>query len=152
VDVPPFYEYKDLVAVHHIIQGARPKKPNFAKTRGYTEELWEITTSCWDEVPTKRPAVDYVLDALGIAAEQWKSEHGALSILSPLDEAVGRVLISAKAPLGEDDAREVVEGLEKVSRERLLPAAHWTQCVNDRCWSPNAQSARVRGDDVSKHS
>ena len=151
MDVPPFYEYGDLVAVRHIIQGTRPKKPNFAKTRGYTEELWEVTTSCWDEDPTKRPAVDYVLTALGGAVEQWKSEHGAFSILSPLDEAVGRVLISAKSPLGGNEVREVVEGLEKVSR-RHLPTDWRIQRVNYRCWNPNVQSARVRGGGVSRDS
>lgn len=125
MDVPPFYEYKDLVAVHHIIEGVRPKKPNFAKTRGYTEELWEMTTTCWDEDPNTRYKVEHVLDALEIAAEQWKSERGAPSILSPLDEAVDQVLISAKSPLGEGEVREVVEGLEKVSGKRLLPT-EWT--------------------------
>ncbi|KAF9654244.1 kinase-like protein [Thelephora ganbajun] len=82
----PFYEYKDLVAMLHIIQGVRPKKPIFAITRGYTEELWAMTTSCWEENPTERPTVDYVLEALKMAAEQWKPKHGGLSILSPSDD------------------------------------------------------------------
>lgn len=119
MDVPPFYEYKDLVAVHHIIQGVRPRKPNFAETRGYTEELWEVTTSCWNEDPTKRLTVGYILDALKGVAEQWKPENGALPVPSPLDEAVDRALISAKPQLGENEVRDIVEGLEKVSGKPL---------------------------------
>jgi len=47
-----------------ILDGVRPQKPDFATTRGYTEDLWEMTTSCWAEDPISRPTVDHVLDAL----------------------------------------------------------------------------------------
>jgi len=60
------------VALLHIIEGVRPEKPVFNTTRGYTEELWVMTTSCWDEDPTKRPTVDTVLDTLRRAAERWE--------------------------------------------------------------------------------
>ena len=63
----------------HITQGDRPKKPILAITRGYTQELWDVTTYCWDTDPAKRPTVDHVLDALKIAAEQWKPKHGGFS-------------------------------------------------------------------------
>lgn len=56
----------------HIINGVRPKKPDFDITRGYTDELWEMTTRCWEEDPIKRPAVDYVLGVLSNAAERWE--------------------------------------------------------------------------------
>ena len=55
-----------------IIDGERPLKPNFVITRGYTEDLWEITTRCWNQDPFQRPTVDRVLDGLKVAAEQWK--------------------------------------------------------------------------------
>ena len=57
----------------------RPQKPIFTITRGYTEELWELTTSCWDEKPTERPNVDEVLEALRIAAEQREPQNGGSS-------------------------------------------------------------------------
>ena len=63
----------------HIIQGDRPKKPFFSITRGYTQELWDMTSCCWDVEPTKRPTVDRVLNTLIIAAEQWEPGHGGLS-------------------------------------------------------------------------
>ena len=120
MDVPPFHEYKDLVAMRRIIQGERPKKPIFAITRGYTEKLWDMTTSCWDGDPKRRPDIDYVLDTLRSAAERWKSEQGGPSPPSPLDETVGRILIWAKSPLGKIEVRTVVEALEKVSVKRFL--------------------------------
>jgi len=59
-----------------IVRGEQPKKPIFFTTQGYTQELWDMTTSCWDVEPSKRPTVDHVLGALIIAAEQWKPKHG----------------------------------------------------------------------------
>ena len=78
-DRVPFYEYNDFEAMLRIIRGERPKKPYFSITRGYTQELWDMATCCWDVDPTKRPTVDCVLDTLRIAAEQWKPKHGGLS-------------------------------------------------------------------------
>ena len=126
MDVPPFHEHKDLVAMYHIIQGERPKKPIFAITRGFTEKLWDMTTSCWDGDPERRPIIDYVLEALRSAAEQWESEQGSPPPPSPLDETVGRILIWAKSPLGKIAVRTVVEALAKVSARYFLPAV---RCV-----------------------
>lgn len=71
----------------HIIQGARPKKPIFAATRGYTQELWNMTSSCWDMDASKRPTVDHVLDALAVAAERWKPPQDDWSSSASEDEA-----------------------------------------------------------------
>ena len=51
----PFYESNDYLAMIHIIRGEPPRKPMFFITRGYTQELWDITTSCWDVDPRPRP-------------------------------------------------------------------------------------------------
>ena len=74
------------MATFNIVEGVRPGKPIFAITRGYTEDLWEMTTCCWKQDPTGRPIVDYILGALEVAAEQWKPRHGGLSALSPHDD------------------------------------------------------------------
>ena len=70
----------------HIIRGEPPKKPIFFITRGYTQELWDMTTSCWDVEPTKRPTIDHVLGALTIAAERWEPRCGGFSTQDDCDQ------------------------------------------------------------------
>jgi len=72
--------------VEVILEGERPEKPTFDTTRGYTEKLWEMTTSCWEGDPSDRPTVDHVLDVLRSGAEQWESEHGEIDAPSPVDD------------------------------------------------------------------
>lgn len=57
-------------------EGGRPPKPTFVITRGYTNELWAMTESCWKQEPSERPEVSEILKALKIAAEQWKPHNG----------------------------------------------------------------------------
>ena len=80
-----------------ILKGMRPKKPMFDDTRGYTEELWELTTSCWKNDPSDRPTVDHVLDILRSAARRWESEE--IDISSPRD---GRSSTSTPLTEGAD--------------------------------------------------
>ena len=152
-----------------ITQGARPKKPAFNITRGYTQELWDMGSSCWEADPVKRPGIDHVLCILETAAGQWKPRSGGFSALTrrddwsttvsewasghgpeisgpvagdrdsgpdpsdtqqentvpTLDETVDQILAKTKSSLEEDEARGVVEALEKVCRNRLKTA--------DRC-------------------
>ena len=93
-----------------IIRGEPLKKPFFSITRGYTQELWDVTTSCWDVEPNKRPEIDCVLGALTIAAEQWKPEPTR----PPLENIADQILAKLKSPLGENEAREVAEALGEV--------------------------------------
>ena len=76
--------------MYNILQGVRPKAPIFALTRGYTTELWEVTTSCWKVDPSERPTVDYVLAALRSSAEQRQPQHGEIS---PMDNRSHALLI-----------------------------------------------------------
>ena len=79
--------------MYNILQGVRPKAPIFALTRGYTTELWEVTTSCWKVDPSERPTVDYVLAALRSSAEQRQPQHGEISALSPMNDRSQALLI-----------------------------------------------------------
>ena len=81
--MPPFHEYSDLMTLAHILKGERPEKPDFDTTLGYTEELWEMTTSCWKEDPGDRPTVDCVLGTFKSAAERWETEHEEIDTPSP---------------------------------------------------------------------
>lgn len=59
-----------------VIGGMRPKKPIPAITRGYTEELWETTTACWEKDPVKRPTADHISGVLRGAVGRWKPKYG----------------------------------------------------------------------------
>lgn len=77
-----------MMATNDILQGVRPKKPIFVITRGYTEELWQMTTACWEVDPAKRPAIDVILGTLSSAAKQWKPKPKYESLPpSPVDDA-----------------------------------------------------------------
>ena len=69
-----------------ILQGVRPKKPDFATTRGYTKELWQMTMCCWEEDPSSRPTVDHVLDALRNAVEYREFKQEEVPGLSSWDD------------------------------------------------------------------
>jgi len=128
------------VAILYALEGLRPRAPVFAATRGYTEKLWEMTTSCWKEDPSDRPTVDYVLALLADAAEQWEPKHEAFPPFSPqddrntafaeesdsdtqltLEEKVDRILDGTMLPMEEDEAWDVVDILETVSRKQFPP-------------------------------
>ena len=117
-----------------ILEGELPEKPIFSTTRGYTEELWELTTSCWNEDPRDRPTVDDVLDVLRNSAEQWESMYGededdrSSTFTEESDpttqtipeKTVDRIQVGTASPLGKDKVREAVEILEMVSRRPPL--------------------------------
>ena len=105
------------MAILCILEGVRPKTPIFAATRGYTDKLWEMTTSCWKEDPSDRPTVDHVLALLENAAEESRS-YAQLT----LEWMVNQILDRARLPMGEDEAWDVVETLEEtVSRKQFPP-------------------------------
>lgn len=60
-------------------------RPYDPETRGYTEELWEMTVSCWEQEPNKRLDVSDILEVLKTAARQWKPRIGGLAALSQGD-------------------------------------------------------------------
>ena len=100
-------------------------------------------TNCWSADPAKRPGIDHVLSTLEKAAEEWKPRAVSVSLgpdppgaqpqdMPPtLDETVNQILAEAGSPLGEGEARRVIEMLEKVCRDRLgtvVSASNsWTQ-------------------------
>ena len=72
--------------MYEIARGTRPKEPRFNITRGYTQEVWDMGTACWDADPAKRPGIDHVLRTLEMAAEEWKPKSGELSTVSHRDD------------------------------------------------------------------
>ena len=71
-DKKPFHDYTPYSIGKAIIDGKRPKKPDFIITRGYTNELWKLTEDCWDVDPEKRITVDELAVKFEGEVSKWK--------------------------------------------------------------------------------
>jgi len=61
----------DILAVHAITEGVRPKKPEAAKQLGFNDELWNTVEQCWLEDRNARPGVGDIISRLNDAAAFW---------------------------------------------------------------------------------
>lgn len=59
------------MAVHAILEGNRPSKPETAKQLGFSDELWTTVELCWREDRDARPNVEDILSSLTNAAVFW---------------------------------------------------------------------------------
>jgi len=67
----PFHHLRSPVVACAILRGERPGKPPNAVSLGFTEALWELLQSCWDESATGRPTARQLLDYLHPASHTW---------------------------------------------------------------------------------
>jgi len=68
----PYLELpSDIIAVHAIVEGVRPMKPEGAKRLGFSDELWRMVEICWLEDRDARPDVGNVLSCLNDATAFW---------------------------------------------------------------------------------
>ena len=68
----PFHVVSSMQVGMGIVNGERPKKPNFIVSCGYTEELWKLTEDCWNADPSKRITVDNLAMAFEGEVPKWK--------------------------------------------------------------------------------
>ena len=68
----PYVEIpSDYLAVHAIVEGVRPRKPEVVKQLGFSNELWTIVEKCWLEDRDVRPSVEDIHSCLGDAMAVW---------------------------------------------------------------------------------
>ena len=68
----PYLEIpSDILAVHAIVEGVWPKKPEGAERLGLSDELWRTVELCWLEDRNARPGVGDILSCLNGAAASW---------------------------------------------------------------------------------
>ena len=68
----PYLEFQsDIMAVHAILEGGRPEKPEAAKQLGFSDELWRTVELCWLEDRNVRPRVEDVHSSLTGAVPFW---------------------------------------------------------------------------------
>jgi len=68
----PYLEFEsDIFAVHKIMEGVRPMKPEGSKRLGFSDKLWRTIELCWLEDRNARPGVEDILSCLNDAAALW---------------------------------------------------------------------------------
>jgi len=68
----PYLEIpSDILAVHAIMEGIRPKKPEVGKRLGFSDELWGTVELCWLEDRDARPCAEDILSCLADATVFW---------------------------------------------------------------------------------
>ena len=68
----PYLEFQsDILAIHAILEGVRPMKPEGAKRLGFSDELWRTVELCWLEDRNARPGVGDIFSCLNSAAAFW---------------------------------------------------------------------------------
>lgn len=67
----PYWELNDNRAVHAIIEGRKPSKPDEAAELGITDGLWWTIDCCWLRDRDMRPDVGAILSRLAEASWTW---------------------------------------------------------------------------------
>ena len=71
-DKKPFHDVTSLSVGMAVLNGERPKKPNFKISRGYTKELWKLTEDCWDADPSKRITIENLAKGFESEVSKWR--------------------------------------------------------------------------------
>ena len=67
----PFHHLRSLAAACAVLRGGRPGKPLNASSLGFTDELWGLLLSCWNESASARPTAQQLLNYLRPASLTW---------------------------------------------------------------------------------
>ena len=80
---PPFANLQELELVSRVVlEGKRPPRPNNSKSLGITNEIWYLLELCWAKDAFARPAVNYVVGRLEVAAKCWTADATAFLLAS----------------------------------------------------------------------
>ena len=51
-----------------VMHGQRPEKPLHAESLGFSDTIWELVKSCWNESSSTRPSAEKLFEDLSAAA------------------------------------------------------------------------------------
>lgn len=65
-EVPFSKTPNDVQVILSVMRGKRPARPTHAlsRTRGFSDELWDLIQMCWAQDPTQRPGAEDVVGRL----------------------------------------------------------------------------------------
>ena len=67
----PFHHLRSPVVACAVLRGERPGKPLNALSLGFTDVLWGLLQSCWEESAAVRPTARQLLDHLNMVSDTW---------------------------------------------------------------------------------
>ena len=67
----PFAGHSSFVVPGIVLEGERPAKPQGAKGRWFTDDVWSILSYCWNSNPGDRAKTEVVLSCLEGVARTW---------------------------------------------------------------------------------
>ena len=67
----PFHHLRSPVVACAVLRGERPGKPLNALSLGFTDMLWGLLQSCWEESAAVRPTARQLLDHLNMVSDTW---------------------------------------------------------------------------------
>ena len=99
----PFHRLRSLGAAYAVLRGERLGKPSNASSLGFTDELWGMLLSCWNESASARPTAEELLDYLRPASLAWTSPPTvclAVEVVSvPSSDILGAPGVSLSNPV-----------------------------------------------------
>ncbi|KAF8999176.1 kinase-like domain-containing protein [Cyathus striatus] len=107
----PFYEHPhDPTVIYNVLSGYRPSRPKLNSTAykyGLDDWMWSLIEECWDQNPTKRPAVSEVVGRLSRRDEYSRHhENKAHECWGDLRPDVFRSLLAeGDSPMSDVDIR-----------------------------------------------
>jgi hypothetical protein len=80
----PFFEISyDIQVILGVMRGRRPAHPmhELCKTRGISDDLWDLIQTCWAQNPMQRPATEQIMERLR-ALPNWQDDQRPLDDFS----------------------------------------------------------------------
>ena len=79
-----------------VVEGRHPVKPPYAKSLGFSDELWALVESCWSRSSSERPTAERLLDHLSRTSPDWAPPP---STSYPIAESDGDSDTSSSSPV-----------------------------------------------------
>lgn len=82
-EIPFFENPYDIQVILGVMRGRRPARPmhELCRTRGISDELWDLIQTCWAQDPTQRPAAEQIMERLR-ALPNWRDDQRPLDDFS----------------------------------------------------------------------
>lgn len=68
----PFKGFNSPTVTRMVTEGKRPERPDGPEGAWFTDDLWQMLTSCWEYQRESRSSIDAILELLERLSGAWK--------------------------------------------------------------------------------